>query len=108
MTDMDETDRTIEALFRDADRAPDDAFVERIHRAVLIEQRIAAARAAAWRRFGSEAAAGAAVVLAFVLLGRIVPAGGSVDLLSAGPAMAAGLLILSWLMIGMRPAATGG
>jgi hypothetical protein len=108
MTDEEERlEARLGTLLHGAERAPDAAFVARVERAVAAEQRMEAQRRAAWRRLGSEATAAGAVAAAFLLLGRLAPATGEVDLLAFGPAMAAGLSLLLWMGVGMRPFATG-
>ena len=102
---MTEDDR-IAALFALPERAPDEAFVARIERAVLAEQRVAAARRTAWRRFAAECAASAAIVAVFDLLWRLRPAELPLAQLPAAPAAAAALLVLGlWFAIELRPAA---
>ena len=95
------------ALLRNPERAPDEAFIARVERAVLAEERMAAHRRAAWRRLGSEAAAATAIAAAFLIVGRLTPSAGTVDLTAFGPATAAGMLLLFWMAVGMRPFATG-
>jgi len=84
--------------------APDDAFVARVRTAIDLEERIAARRIAAWRRFSAEAAGSAATAAAFVLMGRLSPASGQVDLLTFPPAAGAALVLAIWLLIGLKPA----
>lgn len=100
MTGTDQ-DRALATLLRGTDRAPDEAFVARMRQAVLAEQRIARARAAAWRQFYVEGAGCLAIVAALMLLGRAAPA---MNAATFGPASAAALTVLFWLAIGMRPA----
>lgn len=105
---MDDSDLPVErrlgALLRGGERGPDEIFVARVQRRIEAELRLEAERKASWRRFASEAAGSLAVAVAFILVGRMAPPAGSVDLLTFGPAMAAGLLIVFWLAIGMPPA----
>ena len=101
-------DERIAALFASPDRQPDEAFVARIERAVRAEQRAAAARRLAWRRFAIECMASAAVVVAFGLLRRL----GSVEVPLAqfpvAPAAFAAVLVLGlWFAVELRPAAAG-
>lgn len=101
-------EKDLDALLRSEllgpERAPDEAFVSKVQLAVLAEERMAARRQAAWRRFGAEAAGSAAVAAAFVLMGRLSPTSGEVDLLAFAPATGAALILSFWLIIGMRPA----
>ena len=103
MSDEEALDARIGALLRGADRQPDEAFVARVERALAAERRMEARRRAAWRRFGAEAGASAAVAAAFLLIGRLGPAAQEVDLTNLSPAMAAALLIALWLAVGFRP-----
>ena len=107
MTDRDPLDARLEALLRGVERAPDEVFVAHVARAVEAERRMEAHRRAAWRRFASEAIAAVAIAAAFVLVGRLSPPSGEIDLIGFGPATAAGLLLLLWMAVGMRPFATG-
>jgi hypothetical protein len=100
-------DEKIAALFYAPERAPDEAFVARVERAVLAEQRMGAARAAAWRRFGVECAASAAIISAFYLLWRLAPAELPLNQLPVGPAAAAILVMGLWFAVELRPSATG-
>lgn len=100
-------DEKIAALFAAPERAPDEAFVARVERAVLAEQGMRAARAAAWRRFGVECAASAAIISAFRLLWRLAPAELPLDQLPVGPAAAAILVMGLWFAVELRPSATG-
>lgn len=104
-------ERNLDALLRTEllgpASAPDDAFVARVQIAIRTEERMAARRVAAWRRFWAEAAGSAAVATAFVLMGRLSPASGEVDLLTFAPATGAALVLSFWLTIGMRPGGPG-
>jgi hypothetical protein len=102
-----ELDARLGAVLRGTERAPDEAFVTRVARAVEAEQRMEMQRRRAWQRLASEALAAAAVAAAFVLVGRLSPAAGKVDMISFAPATAAGLVLLLWMAVGMRPFATG-
>ena len=105
------TDRNLDDLLRrellGPDTAPDEAFVARVRIAITTEEQLAARRTAAWLRFVAEAAGSAAVATAFVLMGRLSPASGEVDLLTFAPATGAALVLSVWLWIGMRPAGSG-
>ena len=101
-------DERLAALFASPDRAPDEAFVARIERAVRAEQRAAAARRTAWRRFAIECLASAAVVLVFGLLRRLGSAELPLDQFPVAPATAAAMLVLGlWFAVELRPAAIG-
>jgi hypothetical protein len=107
MSEDDAIDARLGALFAAAETGPDEAFVARIERAVLAERKLAAARAAAWRRFRGEAAASLAVVTVFALLWRMSPADLPVHQLAVGPGAIAALLLFLWFAVELRPAATG-
>ena len=99
-------DERIAALFASPDRAPDETFVARIERAVRAEQRMAATRRTAWRRFAIECVASAAIVVVFGLLRRLGPAELPLD--QFPPAAAAAMLVLGlWFAVELRPAAIG-
>jgi hypothetical protein len=99
-------DEKIAALFAAPDRAPDEAFVARVARAVLAEQRMAGARKALWRRFAIESVASAAVIAAFTMLWRLSPEL-VLDEMPIAPSAAAILLLFLWFGVELRPAATG-
>lgn len=102
-------DEKIAALFETPERAPDEEFVARMARLIEAEQRLEAARRSAWRRFGRECVAAAAVVAAFDLVWRLTPADIRLDQLLAAPAgAAAALLIALWFAVELRPAAAAG
>lgn len=92
----------IAALFAAPERAPDEAFVARVGRALLAEQRMAAARRALWRRFGIEAVASAAVIAAFYWLWRLSPAL-TLDQMPIAPSAAAILVLFLWFAAELRP-----
>ena len=102
-------DEKIAALFESVGRDPDEAFVARMARMVAAEQKLAAARQSAWRRFAGECAAAAAIVTAFDLIWRLTPADLRLDQLFAAPAAAAAVLLLAlWAAVELRPAAAVG
>ena len=105
MTDDDRTDARLAALLAVAEAEPDEAFVARVQRAVLAEQRMAAARSIAWRRFAVEALASAAVATAFVLLGRLAPLTFEFGQGPLSPAAIAALVLAIWFGVELRPAA---
>jgi hypothetical protein len=97
-----EIDLELQALLRTPERAPDEAFAARVAQAVLVEQRLSAARRVAWTRFGAEMLAAASAIAAFWLLARLTPpdSDGVVPLFS--PA-AMGLVVLGlWVLVSMR------
>ncbi|HMG46055.1 MAG TPA: hypothetical protein VK614_01155 [Allosphingosinicella sp.] len=101
-------DERIAALFASPPRGPDEAFVARVARAVQAEQRFAASRRRAWRRFAVECAASAAIVTAFDLVWRLGPAELPLAQLPVAPAAAAAILVLAlWFAVELRPSATG-
>jgi hypothetical protein len=99
-----EVDRQLNALLAAADRPADADFAARVERLVLIDERLRKARGAAWRRFGAEIAAAAAVLLVFVVLER----SGAVEAARTVPpfsAAGAGLLLLAlWVAVSIRRA----
>ena len=105
MTEEERIDARLAALFAEPGAAPDEAFVGRVGRAVLAEQKMAAARRAAWRRFGLEALASAAIAATFVLLGRLAPFAVELDQGPFSPAVAGALVLLLWFAVELRPAA---
>lgn len=102
MTDEDRIDAALTAIFAAPGRAPDEAFVARVERAVLAERKMAAARQAAWRRFAVETIASGAIVAAFYLLWRLSPEL-RLDQLPVAPSAAAILVLFLWLGVEMRP-----
>jgi hypothetical protein len=104
------SDDRIDAYLRDLlgapDPAPDEAFVARVERAVIAEQKMAAARRTSWQRFAVETCGSLAVIGAFFVLGRMAPGDMEIGRLSVAPMMAAGSLLVLWLGLGIRPAIT--
>jgi len=97
-------DLRLKSLLAAPERAPDDAFAERIHRAVLAEQRMRAAARAAWTRFATEMAATASAICAFLLLARLTPLPDSGTFIPLFSPAAAGLLILAlWVGVSAKP-----
>lgn len=107
MTDPEQLDAQLAALLSLPDARPDEGFVARMERVVLAEQRIAAARARAWRRFRAEAAASGAIIATFWLLWRLVPAEIALEQMPVAPAAAAIFLLFLWFAVELRPAASG-
>ena len=99
-------DERIAALFAAPERGPDEAFVARIERAVLAEQRMAGARRQLWRRFAIESVASGAIMAAFYLLWRMSPEL-TLEQMPIAPTAAAILVLFLWLGVELRPAATG-
>ena len=99
----DDIDLNLASIFALPEAAPDPAFASRVMRAVLAEQRLAAARRVAWTRFAAEMCATGAAILVFTLLARFAPAESGEIVPLFGPA-AAGLLLLSlWIAVSIRP-----
>ena len=107
MSEEEAIDARLGALLRGTDRAPDEAFVARLERALAAERRMEAQRRAAWRRFAAEAAASVAVAAAFILIGRVAPDAPELGALASSPLPAAGLLLILWMVVAFRPAAAG-
>ena len=100
---MSDIDAKLEALFATPLTPPDDSFVSRVDRAVMVEEKMLAAQAAMWRRFAVEFIGAAAIVVAFYLLWKIAPTGMSAEPLTNAPAMAASMVLLSWLAVQFKP-----
>ncbi|MGZ8997870.1 MAG: hypothetical protein ACXW2T_03335 [Allosphingosinicella sp.] len=99
-----EMDMRLKSLLEAPERSPDDAFAERIHRAVLAEQRIRSAARAAWTRFAAEMAAAGSAICAFLLLAKLTPLPDSGTFIPLFSPAAAGLLILAlWVGVFARP-----
>jgi hypothetical protein len=97
-------DLRLKALLATPERAPDDAFAERIHRAVLAEERLRASARVAWTRFAVEMAAAGSAICAFMLLAKLSPLPDSGTFIPLFSPAAAGILILAlWLAVSMRP-----
>ena len=86
---------------------PDEAFVARVDRAVIAEEKIIASQAAIWRRFAAEALGSAAIVAAFYLLWRAAPGDIAVEQLTLAPVLAASMVLFLWFGVELKPAATG-
>ena len=98
----DGTDAMLTALLATPERPADETFALRIRRLVEAEERLRAARRAAWSRFAAEMAAAAALLLAFLLVEWLAPAD-SPDLLSPfGPAAAGLMLVAIWVAVSFR------
>ena len=99
----DDIDLKLAGLLKAPERGPDEAFVARVRQAVLVEQRLAAARRAAWRRFAGEMAGVAAALAAWWPLARMTPADSEGLIPLVSPA-AAGLVMLALLvLVSYRP-----
>lgn len=100
----DDLDLRLKALLAAPEREPDRGFAERVRIAVVAEERMRAARSAAWRRFGTEMIAAAVALLSFVLLAKATPAGESAREIPLFSPASAGLLLLAlWVAVAMRP-----
>lgn len=96
-------DFRLKSLLAAPERGPDDAFAERVHRAVLAEQRMIEAARIAWTGFAAEMAAAASVICAFLLLARLAPLHDSGTFIPLFSPAAAGLLILAlWVGVFAR------
>jgi hypothetical protein len=100
-----DTDLLLKSLLAAPERAPDEDFALRLQRLVLVEDRLRAARRAAWTRFAVEMVASAALLVAFLLLSRLAPlgpdSGNFIPLL--GPAAAGLVLLALWVAVSVRP-----
>lgn len=105
MIDEQAIDARLSALLGGGEPEPDERFVTRVERAVLADQRLQAARRAAWQRFGRDLAASGAVVLAFALLWNLGP-DVPLDSVSLAPSLAAVALLALWFIVELRPSAT--
>jgi hypothetical protein len=91
-------DALLHDLLSIAERPPDDAFVLRVQRLALVEQRLRATEQAALRRFLVEVASSVSVAAAFLLIRSMatVASGGA----TSSGSLAAGLTLLwVWLCV---------
>lgn len=95
-----EIDARLASLLAPPEEFPDEIFTARVRRQLLVEAQLVEARRRAMRRFAVELAGTAAVVAAFMLLGRLGPAS---DVVGFGPALAGLALIGFWTVVGLRP-----
>ena len=101
---MTDVDTRLTALFAMPPTPPDEQFVGRVDRAILAEEKMIAAQAAMWRRFAGELFGAAAIVATFYLLWKVAPTGTEIDMQSNGPALAASMVLLLWLVVQLKPA----
>jgi hypothetical protein len=102
------TDLDLSRVLAPAPRPPDEAFVLRVTQAVAAEERLRAAERRWRRRFAWDAAACAAVLMAFLALGLIRPAGPSgAELQPFSPAMIGLVLLALWATLSRQPAGAG-
>jgi hypothetical protein len=101
-----DTDFLLKSLLAAPQRAPDEAFALRMERLVLVEKRLAAARRVAWTRFATEMVATAALIVAFLLLGRLTAPGADSTIPLYSPAAAGLLLLALWVVVSVRPGAS--
>lgn len=106
MSNDEATDARLGALLRGYERAPDEAFISGVERALAAERRMETQRRSAWRRFGVEAVASVAVAISFLLIGRTARASGDLELATGSSLPAAGLLLILWMIVAFRPDAT--
>ena len=99
----DGTDAMLTALLATPERPADELFALRIRRLVEAEGRLRAARRAAWARFAGELAAGAALILAFLLMEWPTPADSTGIVPLFGPAAAGLMLPALWVAVSFRP-----
>ena len=98
----DGTDALLTALLATPERAPDEMFALRIRRLVEAEERLRAARRAAWSRFAREMAAAAAAIAAFLLVEWLTPADSPGMVPLFGPAAAGLMLLAIWVAVSPR------
>jgi len=85
-------------------RAPDEVFAMRVRAGIRAEQRLRAARRASWVTFATEMAAGASVIVAFLLLSRpLVPFDSGLVVPLYSPAMCGVILLGLWTLVSLRP-----
>ena len=95
----DDIDMRLNALLAPPERDPDEAFTARVARLVLVEEKLRAARRAAWMRAAVAMIATASLLFLFVLLARMAPSDSLGQVPPFSPA-AAGLLLLGlWLVV---------
>jgi hypothetical protein len=107
MIDKDPVEEHLGALLRGPAAPADTAFVARLERRLDAERRLEEARRAAWSRFAREASATAALLTAFMLLGRATPGAATAAAGASAPALAAALLLALWFLVELRPSAAG-
>jgi hypothetical protein len=96
-------DLLLKSLLAAPERAPDEAFAQRLERLVLIERKLRAARRIAWTRFGAEMLATASLLVAYVLLTRLTPVSPDSVIPLYSPAAAGLLLLALWVGVSVRP-----
>lgn len=96
-------DLLLKSLLAAPERAPDEGFALRIERLVLVEDRLRAARRAAWARFGAEMLATASLLVAYFLLTRLTPVSPDSVIPLYSPAAAGLLLLALWVGVSVRP-----
>jgi len=92
-----DSDALLYDLLSIAERSPDEAFVLRIQKLALAEQRLRAAGQAALRRFVIQVAGSASIAAAFLLIRMMAVTDSSGAALFSGSAAAGFTLLLVWL-----------
>lgn len=95
-------DVMLQDLLAAPSREPDEAFVLRIERLALAEQRLQSARQAALRRFAGEMAALASLAAAFLLIRGLAASDSGGAMLSSAPAIGVLMLLFVWLCVDTR------
>lgn len=103
---MTDVDTKLKALFAAPPAPPDEAFVKRVNDAIMVEQKMRAARVAMWRRFAVELAGTIAVVAALSLLWKMAPSDLEIGPLMHAPGVAASMILFLWLGVQWKPSAT--
>jgi len=89
--------------------APDERFVERVRRSVVLEARIARSHRSARRKLVAEIAGTVAVGAAFFGLANLAPGLSFYDLVaSSGPALAGLAALTLWVLVGVPQRAPEG
>ena len=106
MIEKDPIEERLGALLRGPAQGSEPLFVARLERRLEAERRLEVARRADWGRFARDIAATAALLVAFMLLGRAAPEAADLTSEASAPAMAAALLLALWFAVELCPAAT--
>jgi hypothetical protein len=101
----DDLDLRLKTLLATPERPPDEAFAARMTRLVLAEERMRAARRAAWTRFAMMMLATASLLLLFALLTRLAHGDSGEVVPPFGPAAAGLLLVAVWAAVATAPQA---
>jgi hypothetical protein len=101
----DDLDLRLKQALGSAERAPDEAFAQRVARLVRAEETLRAARRAAWTRLAVHLVATASLVVLFVLLARGTRPDSEGLVPPFSPATAGLLLLTLWVVVAARPGA---